>query len=161
MNKEKIKKICLLSLVGILTMALSGFFTPGKSQAFDISVNISPNIINLESSDHAFGIHTSMPYSDVNISAVVLVCPNDYALYPIVCYADSLGNLVAKFSTSDLEADCDLVMDDYNTLVLEGETKIDPEFFSGAGEVLIIESQPKFQNGNGIPKKQAQNCRNR
>jgi len=157
----EIKKTPLLLLAWILTLALSVFFTPGKSQAYDISINISPNIINLESSDHTFGIHTSIPYSNVNIDEVVLICPDDSELYPTVCYADSLGNLVAKFNTSDLKTDCDLVIDDYNTFVLEGETKIDPDFFSGAGEVLIIESQPKFNNGKGFAKNQNKTCQNR
>jgi len=161
MKATVITKNRLVLVTWIATIALSVFFTPGKSQAYDISINISPNIINLESSDHTFGIHTSIPYSDVNIEEVVLICPDDSELYPTVCYADSLGNLVAKFNTSDLETDCDLVIDDYNTLVLEGETKIDPEFFSGAGEVLIIESQPRFNNGNGFPKYQNKNCQNR
>jgi len=154
------KQPYLFLLTAIFTMALSGFFTPEKSQAFDISVNISPHIINLESSDHTFGVHTTVPYSVVNINEVVLLCPNDYALYPTVCFADSLGNLVAKFNISDLEAGCELVIDDYNTLVLEGETKIDPELFSGAGEVLIIESQPRFQKENGPKKTQKNICRN-
>ena len=161
MKATVITKNRLVLVTWIATIALSVFFTPEKSQAYDISINISPNIINLESSNHTFGIHTSIPYSDVNIEEVVLICPDDSELYPTVCYADSLGNLVAKFNTSDLETDCDLVIDDYNTLVLEGETKIDPEFFSGAGEVLIIESQPRFNNGNGFPKYQNKNCQNR
>ena len=35
------KQPYLFLLTAIFTMALSGFFTPEKSQAFDISVNIS------------------------------------------------------------------------------------------------------------------------
>ncbi len=161
MKKTERKQPYLFLLAGILSLALSGFFTPGISQAFDISVNISPNIINLESSDHTFGIHTTIPYSDVNIAEVVLRCPNDYGLDPTVCFADSLGNLVAKFNTSDLETGCDLVINDYNTLVLEGETKTDPELFFGAGEVLIIESQPKFKKENGLNSTRNNICKNR
>ena len=111
--------------------------------------------------DHTFGIHTSIPYSNVNIDEVILVCPNDYELYPTVCYADSLGNLVAKFDTSDLEADCGLVIGTINTLVLEGETLAEPEPFAGTGEVLIIESQPGFQKGKGYNNTQNKNCRNK
>ena len=151
-------------LASIFTLALSGFFNPSSCQAFDISINVSPNIINLDSDDHEFGIHTNVPYSIVNIEdqTVTLVCPNDSEILPTICYADSHGNLVAKFNTSDLEIYCQPVIDDYNTLMLVGETKFDPiESFAGAGDVLIIDSQPKFQKGNGHKNKQNRNQLNK
>ena len=161
MKHEAITKSQSILRAALIVLLLSGVFAPEKSQAYDIAINISPNIINLESMDHTFGIHTSIPYSDVNIDEVILVCPNDYELYPTVCYADSLGNLVAKFDTSDLEADCGLVIGTINTLVLEGETLAEPEPFAGTGEVLIIESQPGFQKGKGSNNTQNKNCRNK
>ncbi|KPJ97312.1 MAG: hypothetical protein AMJ60_11840 [Desulfobacterales bacterium SG8_35] len=150
MKRTGIKISFSILVIAFFTLIFSGFMNPSRCQALEASINISPNIINLESTSHVFGIHTNIPYSIVNVDEVILVCPEDSVLYPTVCYADSLGNLVAKFSTSDLENECELVIEDYNILVLEGETNDVPaEFFSGAGEVLIIESQPEFQKGEG------------
>jgi len=162
MKRAQKKLLNTIQWAGFFILALSGFMYPSQCQALDASINISPNIINLQSTEHAFGIHTNVPYSTVNIDELILVCPEDSVLFPIVCYADSHGNLVAKFNTSDLEADCELIVDDYNTLVLEGATKAEPiELFSGAEEVLIIDGQPKFQKGNGAKNNQNRNCQNR
>ena len=147
-------------LAGFFMLALSGIFIPSSCQAFDISINVSPNIINLDSDDHEFGIHTNVPYSIVNIEdqTVILVCPNDSEILPTICFADSRGYLVAKFNTSDLETYCQPVIDDYNTLMLVGETKFDPiESFAGAGDVLIIDKQARFQKGKG-PNVSQKNC---
>ena len=151
-------------LASIFTLALSGFFNPSSCQAFDISINVSPNIINLDSDDHEFGIHTNVPYSIVNIEdqTVILVCPNDSEILPTICFADSRGYLVAKFNTSDLETYCQPVIDDYNTLMLVGETKFDPiESFAGAGDVLIIDKQARFQKGKGLNVSQKNCCLNK
>jgi len=151
-------------LAGFFTLALSGFFNPSSCQAFDISINVSPNIINLDSNDHEFGIHTNVPYSIVNIEdeTVALVCANDSEILPTICYADSHGNLVAKFNSSDLETYCQPVIDDYNTLMLVGETKFDPiEYFSGAGDILIIDKKAQFQKDNGFKGSQNKCCLNK
>ncbi len=170
MKRAEMKLSNAILWAGFFVLALSAFMYPSQCHALDASINISPNIINLESTEHAFGIHTNVSYAIVNIDEVLLVCPEDSVLYPIVCYADSHGNLVAKFNTSDLKADCELIVDDYNTLVLEGETKAEPiDAFSAAGEVLIIAGHPKFQKGdgpknnqgNGAKNKQNKNCQDR
>lgn len=162
MKRAGIKISYAILWAAFFALVFSGFINPSRCQALEASINISPNIINLESISHSFGIHTNIPYSIVNVDEVILVCPEDSVLYPIVCYADSLGNLVAKFSTADLENECELVIDEYNILVLEGETNDVPsELFSGAGEVLIIEGQPEFQKGNGPKGMQNKNGQNR
>lgn len=147
---------------GLSVLGLSLFITPYHCQAFDASINISPNIINIDSIDHAFGIHTDVPYSIVKIDEVILMCPEDGVLTPIVCYADSRGNLVAKFETAELEAECTLDIGEYNYLELRGLTKDDPaQEFSGTGEVLIIEQQSEMRKGNGQQGSQNKYGRNR
>ena len=100
MKNAGINLMAVIVLAGICSLASTGVFTPSPCQAFDISINVSPNIINLDSDDHQFGIHTNVPYSIVNIAdaTMMLICPNDAELDPTVCYADSRGYLVAKFN---------------------------------------------------------------
>jgi len=162
MKKTGTGKLFQYLLVTVFTLAAFGAVTPEKCQADEvITANISPNIINLDSVDHTFGIHAGIPYSVVDTDTVLLICPDDTELVPIVCYADSRGYLVAKFSTADLTAYCDLDIGADNTLVLEGQTLLEPEFFTGGGEVLIMESQPQFQKGNGPKLNPNKNCKNR
>ena len=143
----------IVFLTGIFTLALSGFYNPPSCQAFEITINVSPNIINLNSDDHEFGIHTNVAYSIVNIEdeTVALVCPNDSEILPTICYADSRGNLVAKFNTSDLENDCKPNIGERITLELVGETNSESiEYFSGDGGVLIIDKLAQFQKVTGF-----------
>ena len=166
MKGTGINKLFIAILAGISTLALTVFVTPERCEADEqISINVSPNIINLNSIEHAFGIHTGIPYSVVNVDTVVLVCPDDSVLDPVVCYADSRGYLVAKFHTVDLDNDnnigneCKLDVGVENTFTLEGE-KTDNELFYGAGSVLIIGNQAELQKGKGpkaAQKKWSQN----
>ena len=157
--KERQGRQFILACITGFVLAL--LTNPTLCQAFETTINISPNIINLDSIDHTFGIHTNVPYSIVNVDEVILVCPEDVILDPVVCYADSLGNLVAKFATDELKSDCDLVAGEENILTLEGETWEPVELFSGSGEVLIIESQASLRNGNGPETKQSKQGQNR
>lgn len=162
MKSKGISKLFIAISAGIFSLALTGFFNPSSCQAFDISINVSPNIINLQSIDHTFGVHTSIAYADVNTDSVKLVC-DGADLIPTVCYADSNGRLVAKFLTADLDY-CELEIGSDNTFTLTGTTKgIDPppvEEFSGEDSVLIIENQAELQKGSGpktVQKKLGQN----
>lgn len=141
---------------GFFFLMYGSFVNPSYCQAFDASINISPNIINLDSIDHTFGIHTNVPYSIVNLEAAIeLECPDGSILEPIVCYADSRGYLIAKFETADLnnEADtnneCFLETGEYNIFALTGQITEPEEEFYGEGEVLVIEDQAKFRKGTG------------
>jgi len=150
MKKTEIKIPHPMFWAGLFVLVLSGFIHPSRCQAFDASINIAPNIINFTSNDHAFGIHTDVPYSIVENDKVLLICPDETEMPPLFCYADSRGYLVARFNITDLKNSCELSVGDYNILVLKGETRIEPiESFSGEGEVLIIESEAELLNGSG------------
>ena len=128
---EKIKKLSLLfTLVMIVVMNPVTLFSQ------DIDIQVSPNILNLQSNGVVVTIHTDVAYSLVDASTVTL-----NAVEIQSWKADDQGNFVAKFNMDDIK-DLDLDIGEYNTLTLEGITT-DDETFSGSEEVLVINNVPK------------------
>ena len=129
---ENFKKLSvLLALVMIVVM------TPVTLFSQEIEIQVSPNILNLQSNGIVVTIHTDVAYSLVDASTVEL---NDVEIQS--WKADNQGNFVAKFNMDDIKGLPGLKIGEYNTLTLVGETTVGDEFF-GIEEVLVINNVPK------------------
>jgi len=110
------------------------FITP--AYAFDISIDVSPNVLNILSKSEVVTVHTDISYSVVAGSSVFL---NDVAIKS--WKADDCGNFVAKFWSDEVKALDGLVIGDYNTLTMTGYTT-EGELFIGSQEIMVIENVP-------------------
>ena len=129
---EKIKKLSLLfTLVMIVVM------NPVTLLSQDIEIQVSPNILNLQSNGVVVTIHTDVAYSLVDASTVTL---NGVVIQS--WKADDQGNFVAKFNMDEIKDLPGLEIGEYNTLTLEGSTS-SGESFTGSEEVLVINNVPK------------------
>lgn len=127
-------------VVACLCTALIGFLVlPAAVSAFEIEIDVSPNVLNLQSESTVVTIHTDIAYSLVAGSTVFLNgVPIDY------WKSDNRGYFVAKFLASDIKALEGLVVDSYNTLVMTGYTK-DGEAFIGQQDIMVIDVQANGQ----------------
>lgn len=103
----------------------------------EIEIQVSPNILNLQSNGVVVTIHTDVPYSQVSASSVSL-----NGLEIDSWKADNQGFFVAKFDMDEVKELEDLEIGDYNTLTLDG-VKITGVTFTGSEEVLVINNVPK------------------
>ena len=101
-----------------------------------ISIQVSPNVLNLLNKGEVVTVHTDIAYSSVEGSTVSL---NDVEISH--WKADNRGNFVAKFVMQDIK-DLPLNIGGYNTLTLEGET-VSGEEFVGSTEILVVNNVPK------------------
>jgi hypothetical protein len=127
-----------VSLTGFccLALLLASFLTPTPSAAFDITIDVAPNVLNLESQGVVVTVHTDIAYWEVDVSAVFLegVHINSWK-------ADNRGNFVAKFLMDEIKTLDGLIIGDYNTLTLVGTTTSGGEF-SGTQDIMVVEIIP-------------------
>ena len=128
------------SLAAVCALALCGALLPSTVFAYDIEIDVAPNILNLQSSSVVVTVHTDVAYSLVVGSSVFM---NGVAISH--WKADARGNFVAKFSSDEIKSLDGLKIDDYNTLVLTGYTS-DGEAFMGSQEILVIDVIPQGKN---------------
>jgi len=111
------------------------FFQPMTAGAFDISIQVSPSTLNLQSMGEVVTVHTNIAYSCVVGGAVML---NGI---PISWWkADNQGNFVAKFEMLDVKALADtgdLHVPGENELTLVGQTT-DGATFTGKTWITVI-----------------------
>ena len=129
--KTTVSKWVGTSLLGIML----GLGAVMSAQAFEISITVAPNVINIQSDAYVVTVHTDINYSDVYAYDVTL---NGVAIH--TWKADNRGNFVAKFLMADIETLDGLVIGDYNKLVLFGVTTGDiPVAFSGTDRVMVMD----------------------
>ena len=132
------KAFCL-PLVCCLALALVFFQAPAKCHGFEISIDVAPSTLNIQSQGEVVTVHTSIAFSSVVGGTVTL---NDI---PISWWkADNQGNFVAKFLMSEVKALADsggLSVPGENTLTLVGSTTDGPEF-TGSQTITVINVQP-------------------
>jgi len=128
------------SLVAISALALCGVLFPSTLFAYDIEIDVAPNVLNIQSSSVVVTVHTDVAYSLVVGSSVYL---NGVAISH--WKADARGNFVAKFSSDEIKSLDGLKIDDYNTLVLTGYTS-EGEMFMGTQEIKVISVVPQGKN---------------
>lgn len=126
---------CTLAVVAIIfTLAAT------NGCAVDISIDVSPNVLNIQSESTVVTVHTDIAYNLV-VGATVFL--NGVA---IDCWkSDDRGNFVAKFVSDEIKTLEGLIIDDYNTLTLTGFTT-DGEAFIGYQDIMVIDNIPQGKN---------------
>jgi len=127
------KTLRAVCLTVFLFLAISQ--VPITCYGFEITIDVAPNVINLQSRVPILTVHTDIKYNEVDCTSVALNgIPRSY------CKADDRGFFVAKFRMSDF-SDLELYIDEFNTLELTGQTN-DEEVFEGNQDILVIDNMP-------------------
>ena len=101
-----------------------------------IEIQVAPKVLNLQNNGVVVTIHTDIPFSNVIVSTVSL---NGIVIQS--WKADSRGFFVAKFNLNEVKSLTDLVIEDYNTLTLVGESTNGG--FSGTENILVVSNTGK------------------
>jgi hypothetical protein len=133
-------KIFCLSVLFCMVIVLVIFHNPAKCHAFDIEIDVSPNVLNIQSNSTIVTVHTDIAYSLVDGASVFL---NGVAIE--WWKSDDRGNFVAKFVSDEIKTLDGLITGDYNTLVLNGYT-IYGEAFIGTQDIMVIDNIPAGRN---------------
>jgi hypothetical protein len=108
----------------------------GTANAYEILIDVSPNVLNLQSRGTVVTVHTNVDYNMVIASSVFL---NGI---PIDFYkSDDRGYFVAKFVMDDVK-NLPLDIGEMNTLLLLGATD-DGLSFTGTQDIKVIDVMPK------------------
>jgi len=143
MIPKKIKNLCL-PLACCLALALVWFQNPVPCHAFEITIEVAPSTLNLQSQGEVVTVHTNIAFSSVAGGTVTL---NNI---PISWWkADNQGNFVAKFVMTEVKALADaggLEVPGENELTLVGHTT-DGAYFIGTQTITVINVQPSGAGG--------------
>jgi hypothetical protein len=126
---------CVAGFTIILSLSL--LIIPTSSFSYEISIDVSPNVLNIQSQGTVVTIHTDINYSDVNVYSVHL---NGILIKS--WKADNRGNFVVKFLMEEVKQLDGLIIGDYNTLNLIGLTTYN-DSFSGEQDIKVIDIVPK------------------
>ncbi len=132
---KKVKTLCLPALC-LMALALVVFQAPAKCHAFEIEIDVSPNVLNIQSQSTIVTVHTDIAYSLVVGASVFL---NGVAID--WWKSDDRGNFVAKFVSDEIKTLDGLIIGGYNTLTLNGFTTGD-EAFIGTQDIMVIDNVP-------------------
>ena len=130
MASTKIRASVIVSMVIVLGLIACAWATTV------ISIQVSPNVLNLLNRGEVVTVHTDIAYSLVEGSTVSL---NDVVISH--WKSDNRGNFVAKFVMEDIK-DLPLNIGGYNTLTLKGVT-VGGEEFIGSTDILVVNNVPK------------------
>lgn len=135
-------KLCRMGIVTgcVLAVTLGLFVCPSTTLAFDIQIDVAPNVLNIESESVVVTVHTDIAYSVV-VGSTVFLNGVEISHWK----SDARGNFVAKFLSEDIKTLDGLIIDGYNRLVLNGYTTGDEAFF-GKQEIKVIDVIPQGQN---------------
>lgn len=129
----------LISAVCLFTLCLTAFsLVPQDCQAFEIVIDVAPNVLNLGNNGQVVTVHTDIAYSVVQVSSVYM---NDVAISS--WKSDLRGNFVAKFIMDEIKS-LPLNIGEYNTLTLVGLTTSNESFW-GAQDILVVNNVPNNQ----------------
>jgi len=133
-----------LAFFSCIVLSIAFFQAPTRSHGFDITIEVAPSTLNIQSQGQVVTVHTGIAYSSVVGGTVTL---NDI---PISWWkADNQGNFVAKFLMSEVKALADsgaLEVPGENELALVGSTTDGAEF-TGAQTITVINVQPSGSGG--------------
>jgi hypothetical protein len=135
-------KLCRMGIVTgcVLAITIGLFVLPAATLAFDIEIDVAPNVLNIQSASVVVTVHTDIAYSAVLGSTVFL---NGVEISH--WKSDARGNFVAKFLSDEIKTLDGLIIDDYNTLVLIGFTA-GGESFIGTQDIMVIDVIPQGKN---------------
>lgn len=132
MKSRRVNLSILATLLFIFTLVTT------QCYAFDIEIDVSPNVLNIQSNSTVVTVHTDIAYSLVAGATVFL---NGVAID--WWKSDDRGNFVAKFDSDEIKTLDGLIEGDYNTLTLTGFTNSDPaEAFVGTQDIMVINNIP-------------------
>ena len=140
---KKFGKLYLVAFL-CLTLSIAFFNASDKLYGFEISIQVSPSTLNIQSESQVVTVHTSIAYTSVSGGTVTL---NGI---PISWWkADNQGNFVAKFLMDEVKALAEnggLVVPGENELMLKGETN-DGAYFVGTATITVINVIPSGSGG--------------
>ena len=123
--------------IGCFVLSSLLLFSPATSYGLDTTIDIAPNVLNIQSQGTVVTVHTDITYSLVDVYTVYL---NGIAIQS--WKADNRGNFVAKFSMEEVKSLEGLVIGDYNTLQIVG-LAMDGEPFVGEQDIKVIDVLPQ------------------
>ena len=140
------KKMRSLGLTVIFCVMLSiGFLqAPNPSYAFEITIDVAPQTLNIQSQSQVVTVHTNIAFSSV-VGGSVTMNGIDIAWWK----ADNQGNFVAKFTMSEvkeLAVTGKLEVPGENMLTLTGYTN-DRAEFTGTQSITVIDVLPTGSGG--------------
>ncbi|MFC1811099.1 hypothetical protein ACFL03_00205 [Thermodesulfobacteriota bacterium] len=127
----------IFSAVCLFMLSLTAFsLAPKDCHAFEITIDVAPNVLSLQNNGQVVTVHTDIPYDDVELTSVHIngVLIDSWE-------SDVRGYFVARFVMNAIK-NLPLVIGDYNTFTLVGKTFSDGEF-SGSQDILVVENDPK------------------
>ena len=102
----------------------------------NITIDVAPNVLNLQNKGTVVTVHTDVAYSLVAATSVYL---NGVLIQS--WKADDRGNFVAKFNMEAIK-DLPLVINGYNTLTLTGYLTTG-EQITGSQQIKVVNNLPK------------------
>ena len=135
MNGRSAKAAQGYSFLGLcITLLLLN--APATCFGDEITIDVSPNTLNLQSEGRVVTVHTDIAYTAVDATSVYI---NGVAI--AWSKADARGYFVAKFSMEEVKDLDGLIIDDYNTLQVVGLTT-DGVPFWGEQDIMVIDVIP-------------------
>lgn len=129
------KRISSLLIPLLLLLLFSAPVSSNDMDIFEITIDVSPNVLNIQSNGTVVTIHTDIKYYEVDFTSVYL---NDILIQS--WKSDDRGYFVAKFSMDEVK-DLPLSFGNYNILTLIGQTRAG-DTFSGSQDILVINNIP-------------------
>ena len=122
----------------LIVAALVSFTTFAFADDFlRITIDVAPNVLNLQSTGDCVTVHTNILYGDV-VPTTVTLDAGGGSITPYLCKPDLRGYFVAKFRR-DAVIELDFAIGDDNTFTLNGETIEDDVYFWGEQDILVID----------------------
>lgn len=109
----------------------------GKDQRAD-GIQVAPNVIALHANVQWLHVHTNQPFGTVDTTTVELDV-NDCTIYTKHVFADSCGNLVAKFDMADIKPCVAGPEATFKLIAALWEKSVDP--FVGSDTVKVIDNR--------------------
>jgi hypothetical protein len=135
---------CGLAIIFCIVLSIALLQAPNLSYAFDITIDVAPKTLNIQSQSQVATVHTGIAFSSVDAGSVTMNgIPIDW------WKADNQGNFVAKFLMSEVKALADagkLAVPGENMLTLIGYTNDDAEF-TGSQSITVIDVLPTGSGG--------------
>jgi hypothetical protein len=128
-----------LAVFSCMVLSIAIFQAPATSHGFDITIQVSPSTLNIQSMGEVVTVHTSIAFSSVLGGTVTL-----NGIEIDWWKADNQGNFVAKFLMSEVKAlavSGALEVPGENELTLVGTTTDGAEF-TGTQTITVINVQP-------------------
>ena len=135
-NAPSVRRLTLwASGIAIVTLA-----APTICSAEEITIEIAPATLNLQSHGKVVTVHTDIPFTEIeqDTATLALETATDEDVLIDFWKADDRGYFVAKFLIDDIK-DLDLLSNKYNRLKFLAWNKTSEEPVWGFAEVMVID----------------------